>query len=194
MTQFGAEGSIGARIKAARRARGFDSAAALADAIPGAGLSRSILANIESGRKVDMKVVDLLNIAMALNVPVGYLLAPLTRPEDPLDLPGLSDAFTGMTAAEFDAWLSVVPEGAYRADAAAERNDRNELQALRELEALRRELRRLRIVDALRDEEMTSVPGLLRDARARADDVARQIASIETYLRTAGWQLPQPED
>jgi transcriptional regulator with XRE-family HTH domain len=194
MTQFVTEGSIGARIKAARRARGFDSAAALAEAIPGAGLSRSILANIESGRKVDMNVVDLLNIAMALKVPVSYLLAPLTRPEDPLDLPGLSDAFTGMTAAEFDAWLCVVPEGAYRADIAAERNDRNELQALRELEALRREHRRLRTVNTLRDEEAAGVPGLLDDTLARADDVGRQIASIEIYLRSAGWQLPEPED
>lgn len=185
MAEFGTEDSVGARIKAARKARGFASIPALAAAIEPAEPSAAILANIESGRKVDLNVVQLLNIAMALKVPLSFLLAPLRRPDDPLDLPGLSGDFDGMTVSEFDAWLAAVPDGDYRGAIAAERNDRAELQALREMEALRREQRRLRawiVVDGNAD-------GSAPDVLDRISDISGQLRELSSYLRSAGWQI-----
>ena len=81
-----------ARIRAARRARGRRTARELADTIVGGNLTEAIIENIEAGRKVALGVNQLLNIAMALRVPPGYMLAPLSEPDRPLDLPNLSDA------------------------------------------------------------------------------------------------------
>ena len=192
MTDLGTEDGIGARIKTARRARGFGSIGALAAAIPGGEPTTAILANIESGRKVDINIVHILNIAMALKVPVSYLLAPLTRPNSSLDLPGLSDAFANMTAAEFDAWLAAVPDGDYRADTAAERNDLAELHALRELQTLRRELRRLRVATTVH-EETSPDSQLVEHSKERIGDVEERITTIESYLGSAGWDLDPAE-
>jgi len=60
--------TVGARIAAARKARGFKSTKDLADAIPGDSITGSILQNIEAGRKNDLAVAQLLNIAWALAV------------------------------------------------------------------------------------------------------------------------------
>ena len=43
---------------------------------------------------------------------LSYLLAPMGKPDGFLDLAGLSTEFTSMTAADLDAWLSSVPDGA----------------------------------------------------------------------------------
>lgn len=184
MAEFGTEDSVGARIKAARRARGYASIPALAAAIEPAEPSAAILANIESGRKVDLNIVQLLNVAMALKVPLSYLLAPMRRPDDQVDLPGLSQAFEGMTASEFDAWLAAVPDADYRGAIADERNDRAELQALREVEALRREERRLRAW-------MTVEQGThsTSDVQDRISDLSRRLTELTEYLRSAGWQI-----
>ena len=178
MADYGAESDIGARIRAARKARGFMSIPALADAIEGGEPSAAILANIESGRKVDLNVVQLLNIAMALRVPLSYLLAPMLRPNDGLDLPGLSKAFDQMTAAEFDAWLSATPDSDYRADTAAERNDRAELRALRELSMLEREIHRQSVVTELTEDFPDRIEGLRKQKR-----------DLIGYLRSAGWSV-----
>ena len=68
----------------------------------------------------------LLNIAMALRVPLSYLLAPLGEPDRPLDLPNLSESFAGMTAIEFDAWLASAPDGRYQPESLEERNATSE--------------------------------------------------------------------
>jgi transcriptional regulator with XRE-family HTH domain len=182
MADYSSGRSIGARVRSARRARGFRTTRELAAAIDQPNLTESILENIEAGRKADLPVSQLLNVAIALQVPVSYLLAPMTRPLDGLDLPNLSSAFTDMTAAEFDAWLSSIPNADYRAETAAERSDRAELQAFRELQVHRRELRRLRIVAGLEEAHELGT-------QSRIEEITRQIDVNVAYLRSAGWEV-----
>ncbi|GMA94749.1 hypothetical protein GCM10025881_15730 [Pseudolysinimonas kribbensis] len=83
MADYAAAGSIGSRIAAARRSRGYRSVAELESALAGTGISQAVLANIESGRKADLDVSQVLNIARVLKVPVSFLLAPMSRPNAP---------------------------------------------------------------------------------------------------------------
>lgn len=68
---------------------------------------------------------------MALRVPLVFLLAPIGRPGDPLDLSGLSREFATMTVVEFDARLAGSSDGARRATSVDERTTTAELEALR---------------------------------------------------------------
>ncbi len=62
----------------ARKARGFSSAQQLADETERVGLpvSRSVLANLDSGRKRKLSVAELVAISAALGVDPGDLLTP----------------------------------------------------------------------------------------------------------------------
>ncbi|MGH1524229.1 helix-turn-helix transcriptional regulator [Leifsonia sp. L25] len=187
MADFRAETSIGVRIRLARRERGYRTTADLAEAIPGGNVTEAILENIESGRKADISISQLLNIARGLNVPVTMLLAPIGRPDATLDLANLSDDFTGMTAAKFDSWLSSTPASSYRPRLASERADIAILNSLRELGTLRRELDRLEIV--LRTQDASGDPDLIATNAAvqkRIDRIAKEIADVAELLTSAG--------
>jgi transcriptional regulator with XRE-family HTH domain len=187
MADFRSETNIGARIRLARRERGFRTTEDLAEAIPGSNLTPSILENIESGRKADLSVSQFLNIARALNVPVSMLLAPIGTPNADLDLPNLGDDFAGMTAGEFDSWLSATSAGAYRPRLASERSDIEILTSLRELGTLRRELARLQIV---LDTQTASGDRDLIDTNAevqkRLDRISREATRVGELLASAG--------
>jgi transcriptional regulator with XRE-family HTH domain len=192
MTDFRSEWSLGARIRAARRARGLRTARELADAIVGGTLTEAIIENIEAGRKVVLDISQLLNIAMALRVPLSYLLAPLGEPDRPLDLPNLSQAFEGMTAIEFDSWLASSQDGRYQPESLEERNATSELHALREWSALTREATRLQTMSDLeRATNPTSDPpsALLRSTEARLVDARRESNRLAAYLKSAGWHV-----
>lgn len=195
MAGFRSETNIGARIKLARKERGFRTTRDLADAIPGGNITQAILENIESGRKADISVTQLLNIARGLGVPVSMLLAPMGTPDSELDLPNLSDDFTGMTAAEFDCWLSATPASSYRPRVAAERVDIDILTSLRELGSLRREIDRLRIVvetrKASRDRDLLETNHLVQK---RLDRIAQDAASVASLLESAGLELPHNDE
>jgi transcriptional regulator with XRE-family HTH domain len=62
---------IGERIRWYRTIRGL-SARALAD-LTGGVLTRAVIANLESGRKIDVTVTELVALAEALNVRPGML-------------------------------------------------------------------------------------------------------------------------
>jgi transcriptional regulator with XRE-family HTH domain len=187
MADYRAERSIGARIAAARRSRGFRTTKELAAAMEGTGITPAVLENIESGRKANLDVSQLLNIARALEVPVVNLLAPMARPGDVVDLPNLGATLANMTASEFDSWLSSVPNASYVASTATERNERAELQAFRDLQVAERELRRLQAADRLEGDER---PAPLRDAaRAHLDATQQRISELQNYLSSAGWEL-----
>lgn len=188
MAGYASEESIGGRIKSARRARGFRTAKDLADAIVGGKLTEAIIENIEAGRKADLSISQLFNIAMALKVPISFLAAPMTRPSDNLDLPNLSADFDGMTSEQFDGWLSSITTGAYRVEHHAERNDRAELDLLRELQSLRREQRRLEVLLDLgtADQDAGQHP-LAATTAARLSDIAKQLEALQKQLRDAGW-------
>jgi len=187
MTDFRAEATIGARIKLARRERGYRTTRELADAVPDGRITAAILENIESGRKADISVSQLLNIARALGVPPSLLLAPIARPEAALDLPNLSADFSGMTAAEFDSWLSATPASYYRPALAAERADIELLNTLRELGVLRRELERLRAIKNVSaefgDADLTSGITALD---VRAESLAAEASRLGRLLSSAG--------
>lgn len=157
----------------------------LADAIVGGNVTSSIIENIEVGRKVNLDVSQLLNIAKALDVPPSYLLAPLGRPSAKVDLPNLSEALREMTAVEFDAWLSNVADGIYQPVTLAERSASQQLTALRELTAAQRELRRMEIATSL---EQGASPSADRDRlAARADAIRIEVTHLTSYLESAGW-------
>lgn len=154
----------------------------------GSGITGAILANIESGRKVNLDVGQVLNIAKVLGVPVSSLLAPMARPSDLLDLPGLGSGFDGMTSAEFDAWLSSVPNAGYVAPTADERNDRAELQALREMQVLSREIARLSVVEEL-EKEAELPSSIASRTTERMANARNEVAKLRAYLSSAGWEV-----
>lgn len=188
MADYSAEKSIGARIAAARRARGFRSTKELAAAMEGTGLTESVLENLEGNRRANIDVSHVLNIAKALGVPVVSLLAPMARPESAVDLPNLGPAFADMTAAEFDAWLCAVPGSSYSAATPQERSDRAELQALRELQTARRELRRLDVARRLED-DIDKPVALRDDLTAQRELLSSRIDRLRDFLASAGWEF-----
>lgn len=189
MAEYAGGASIGARIKAARRARGFRTAKDLADSIVGGKLTEAIIENIEAGRKADLSISQLFNIAMALKVPVSFLAAPMARINAPLDLPNLSADFDGMTSEQFDGWISSTTSGAYRVEHNGERNDRAELALLRELQTLTREQHRLQVLLDLSEQSGSEVNNPLSSSTStRLADLAKQRAAIEAQLHNAGWK------
>lgn len=187
MTDFGRATTIGGRIQALRRARGMRTSKELADAIGGT-MTVSIIENIELGRKSNLDVAQLLSIAMALQVPPSYVLAPMNDPDAPLDLPGLSPAFDGMTAIQFDAWLSSLERGAYSPATLEGRNMRFELAALREWSAATAELRRLEVVREL--EQTEGIGEYTRSTSQRITDTRREADRLAAMLNAGGWSLP----
>lgn len=187
MAHYSSEGSLGARIAAARRARGYRTLKDLAEALEGTGLTVSILQNIELDRRANIDVSHVLNLAKTLDVPVSYLLAPMARPGDPIDLPNMGAALADMTASEFDAWLCAIPNADYTAVTAAERSDRAELQALRELQSATRELRRLEVVADL--ERDGGSEALRLDAQSKEDHLHSRIDGLRKFLISAGWEV-----
>lgn len=191
MTDFGTATTIGGRIQALRRARGMRTSKELADAIGGT-MTVSIIENIELGRKSNLDVAQLLSIAMALQVPPSYVLAPMNRPDAPLDLPGLSPAFDGMTAIEFDAWLSSLENGAHHPATLEGRTMRFELAALREWWAATAEVRRLMVVEELERAEDASEYS--RTTSQRIAETRREADRLATMLNAGGWALPISEE
>jgi transcriptional regulator with XRE-family HTH domain len=194
VTDFRTEGSIGERIQAARKSRGIRTARELAELINSGSVTESIIQNIEAGRKEDLSVSQLLNIAFALKVPPGYLLAPLGHPLQNVDLVGISAGLVAMTTVEFDAWLSGAPSGAYKWTSNDERAERGQLQALRDLEHNLQERSRLQaLVNAERASAATAAD-IEEQQRwdtneERLDNAQRQINQLTGYLESAGFKL-----
>ena len=194
MTDFRTETSIGDRIQAVRKHRGIRTTKELADTIAGDNVTEAILQNIEAGRKSDLAVSQLLNIAHALGVSPLFLLAPVGRPLDTLDLPNLSQALAAMTVVEFDAWISGETDGAYRWTTTDERSERTQLQAMRELDALIRE--RNRLTSNLQVEATLNTAAGDNDAaqpwnttQDRLNEANRRITQLSSFLTSAGWKL-----
>ncbi len=188
MTDFRTAGSIGERVQAARKARGM-SARQLAEAIGGVP-TQSTIENIELGRKAAIDIVQLLNLAMALRVPLSYLLAPMGLPDSRLDLPGLSGEFGSMTSNEFDAWLASVPDGARIPTSLDERNAVSELHALRAWKAKTSEIARLETAAQLEKAgNEVGEEGHQPPIEVRLRDVRREAERLAAFLRAAGWPI-----
>jgi transcriptional regulator with XRE-family HTH domain len=105
MTEINSD-SIGRRIARYRRIMGIDTAKELAARISSDNLSESVIQNIESGRKADLSVSQLLNISRGIGISPVLLLGSIDRPFEKLDLVGLSPAMATMTFVEMDSWIS----------------------------------------------------------------------------------------
>jgi transcriptional regulator with XRE-family HTH domain len=186
MTDFGPADSLGERIQAVRKARGM-SVRELALAI-GGNPSQATIENIEIGRKASIDVVQLLNIAMALKVPLVYLLVPVGHPDQTLALSGLSPEFASMTIAEFDAWLAGLPDGAHRAASLDERSATAELEALRLWKRFIDEAARLSVAIRLEEDALLDAPTIGSSA-ARLEEAQRAANRQLDFLRSAGWPL-----
>ncbi|MGA0568123.1 helix-turn-helix domain-containing protein [Rathayibacter sp. KR2-224] len=183
MAEPGKTSGIGQRIKELRRRRGYRSTTELAERVLGGNVTAAVLENIESGRKADLSVSQLLNIARALRVPPAYLLADITAPGSSLDLPNLSDDFAEMTAGEFEAWFSGTLAGDYRSPDPDERLDLLQLEAYRTLSRLRREMvRQAAANEALRDQGVSA-------QGSRSVALEAEAAELEDYLQRAGWTI-----
>jgi transcriptional regulator with XRE-family HTH domain len=194
MADYRTAPTVGARIAAARKARGFKSTKDLADAIPGDSITGSILQNIEAGRKNDLAVAQLLNIAWALGVSPTWILAPIGFPAEHIDLPNIIPAIRDLTVAEFDAWLSGNTDGVYMPETSDENNDRIQLAALRELLKEKRELERLVLlkpayVELFDRPEGDATKDFLQDTEHRTANSMRRIEHLEKFLASAGWTL-----
>ena len=99
--------SIGKRIADYRKSRKIGTAADLAARIPNPKVTASVIQNIESGRKADLSVSQLLDIAMGLGVSPLVLLVPVGSPFQEVDLPGVGDDVSSLTVHEFDEWLTI---------------------------------------------------------------------------------------
>ena len=86
VTNFLAQVGIGNRIQAIRKQHGIRSARALADLLPGDNATESIVQNIEAGRKDDLLVSQLLNIAKTLRITPIFMLTPIATPAGRLDI------------------------------------------------------------------------------------------------------------
>jgi hypothetical protein len=170
----------------------------LAEAIPGDSVTESILQNIEANRKNDLAVAQLLNIAAALRVSPLFILAPLGSPHEHLDLPNITPAVAAMSVAQFDAWVSGLTDGGYRPVTADESSERSQLEALRELLAERRALRRFQTIIDLEKEIPASADGTTAaewdNTELRIEETKRRIGQLEIYLGSAGWGVEHLPD
>jgi transcriptional regulator with XRE-family HTH domain len=185
------EHSIGARIQAARKARGIKSTRELADLVGNDTVSVNILQNIESGRMTNLSAAQLLNIAFALKVAPSFLLTPMDNPEGKSDLPGLSAGIASMRPNEFDSWLAGSDSGAYRPRNASEMAERSELAAFRDLDGLLRERRRLLILRGMdtveHDNANEHANADWNRVEQRLSAIDLQISDTRRFLDSAGW-------
>lgn len=166
----------------------------LADAIPGGSLSEAMIQNIEAGRKENLTVSQFLNIAYALKIAPGFLLAPMGHPNERLDLPGLSDDLSKLSVVEFDAWLAGLHGGSHSWTSSEDQSERAQLAAMRELEVQLVERDRLRAaLEAERASELSAedVEELQRwdTIEERLAQTARTIERLSAFLKSAGWTL-----
>jgi transcriptional regulator with XRE-family HTH domain len=97
---------IGARIRRLRRAAGFKSREDLANAIGSPSVTATVIKNIEAGRKADMSVVHLLEIAYAIGVSPLVLLLDFSHPNQKASIAGLGANFAGATNNDIDDWIT----------------------------------------------------------------------------------------
>lgn len=170
---------FGARIKRMRKAAGYRSTADLAEIIRNRALTASVLQNIESGRKAEVSIVHLLEIARALDVSPIVLLVDFAEPDALLSIAGLGPNFERMTALEFDAWMQSRNEGLRDAQLGLPAEVYRLLNA-RAVDQLRwiRQLRLGRVKEAVKMKKRYDSP-------AQFEDLVRSAHEVEGQLRSA---------
>jgi transcriptional regulator with XRE-family HTH domain len=179
--------AFGRRVKDARAARGFRSSLDLANAIGSDAVSHNVLRNIESGRKAELSIVQMLEIAMALEISPLALIVDFSRPFQPIDIQGLGPVFSRMSALEFDRWFTASGGSEADRDQASRPIEQRRLVISRRLEesSWMQSMRRESIQKAVHDKAKYDAPqffGHLRAANWEIDD------SIDALLTLAAEQ------
>lgn len=79
---------VGQRLERVRSARKL-SAAELAARVPAGSITKTVITNVESGRKRDLTVTELVQIAAALDISPLFLIVDTTKPWEPLGVDGV---------------------------------------------------------------------------------------------------------
>lgn len=95
------EPSITGRMLSKLRAERGWTAEELAARVPDDSITRTVITNVESGRKRDLTATELAQLAAALNVSPIALLVDIDRPFDPVEIPGLPRSYAELTTAEY---------------------------------------------------------------------------------------------
>ena len=93
--------ALGERLAAVRKAKGFKSAQALADAIPAPSVTKATIVNIEAGRKSDPSILELMQIASALDVPPMSLVLDIENPFASMSGMGLAEPANSQMVVEY---------------------------------------------------------------------------------------------
>lgn len=97
--------NIGRRIAMYRKMFGYKNTFELADAIDNPRISHAVIANIESGRRADPFVSEVVEIARGLGISPMFLLTPALMPTAEVDLANLSEETEGISSEEFIRWF-----------------------------------------------------------------------------------------
>lgn len=98
---------VGRRIAVFRRLCGFSTAADLAAALRDTRITAATLANIESGRRADISVAQLIEISRTLQISPMMLLVDVFNPSDVPDIRGLSPDSSRLTNQDLLDWFSM---------------------------------------------------------------------------------------
>jgi transcriptional regulator with XRE-family HTH domain len=99
--------TFGQRVQRMRKLVGFKSSRSLAEAINNPLISESVIRNIENGRKAEVSIVHLLEIAWAIGVSPLVLLLNYSAPARVAGIPGLGPNFAPATVEEIDEWIAM---------------------------------------------------------------------------------------
>lgn len=176
--------AIAREVRRHRQARGM-SAQQLADACAELGMSalqRTVISNIENGRRANLTVAEVAVLAEALGVPPAALMFPAGHVEEVEVLPGKT--VTPLEAADW--W--------YGADA-AEDSDLSLMRIHRDLERRIRGLYRGIWEQAIADYRWHSEPDgpEAQAARALAQELTDQLHTLREEIASRGLVLPPLE-
>lgn len=100
---------IGRRIAKYRRFCGFSTASDLAEAIQNPRITPATIANIESGRRADVSVMQLLEIAGALGISPTLLMSDVFRPGGSPEIRGVTKGVASVSNYKLQGWLALDP-------------------------------------------------------------------------------------
>lgn len=99
--------AMGRRIASYRKRVGIKTARELAERIGNPKITTTVIQNIESGRKLEPSVSQLLDIAKGIGISPVFLLAPVGKPFEKIDIPGVGSALANMTVTDFLSWVTL---------------------------------------------------------------------------------------
>ncbi|MFJ3319361.1 helix-turn-helix domain-containing protein [Curtobacterium sp. NPDC086286] len=169
---------IGARVARYRKMAGL-SARELSDKV-GGEMSRGVIANIESGRKTDVTVDQLMALAWALDVPPVALALPVEQPNRMVAVVKSESTTEALRSSSLVNWFLAKPNSSPLGDAAGP--GRGYAQALL------RTVEEYRIVENLvrrrqaQFEQGDASQAAVEDARADRDRVYRELRDLGVDL------------